>query len=94
MKQGGPHSLPLDQWDFQGQMGFSGQMPARKQALGWGRKTWEPATAEGRRHVLAPGSDGAWIRLKGARQRRGKPWLNRTLHHDPSQPTIPVPRGV
>lgn len=45
MKQGGPHSLPLDQWDFQGQMGFSGQMPARKQALGWGRKTWEPATA-------------------------------------------------
>lgn len=36
MKQGGAHSLPLDQyalrWDFQG------QMAVRKQALGWERK--------------------------------------------------------
>lgn len=65
MKQGGPHSLPLDQyaliWDFQG------QMAVRKQALGRGRKDWVPATGEGRGH--APGSDGAWSRLKGPRQR-------------------------
>lgn len=76
MKQGGPHPLPLDQhairWDFQG------QMAARKQALGWERKVWVPATAEGRGHALAPGSDGAWNRLKEPRQRKGKPWLNRT----------------
>lgn len=63
MEQGAPHALPLDpyalRWDLQG------QMAVKKQALGWGRNDWVPATGEGRGRALAPGSDGAWSRLKG-----------------------------
>lgn len=84
MKQGGAHSLPLDQyalrWDFQG------QMAVRKQALGWERKDWVPATGQRAEDIHLP--QGV-MKLGSSSKDQGKEGQalaeqNQTLHHDPS----------
>lgn len=92
IKQGRTLSLPLDQyalrWDFQG------QMAVRKQGLGWERKDWVPATTgEDRGHAQGVMKLGAGAKDQG-KEGQASPEQNQTLHHDPSRPTIPVPRGV
>lgn len=75
-------------------MGFSGANDSKKTTMG--KKSLGANDLWGQTISTCPRE---WWSLEQAWRAKAKEELafaeqNQTLHHDPSQPTIPVPRGV